>query len=373
MRVIRPRLDSATPDVDVETGRFTNYLGRQSQTAQYRIARQLAQVPDSTWRTLDDLDVADPTTKVARGVRTSGATFRRALSEVSDPAKAALLRLTDDVATLNRLMKAWEHGQISTRELSRVLVRYNDLGAADQRAFGQIVRAGGDEAVEGAAKVDDAGFQTVMRADVDAGARAKNFRHFAKLGHSKRSTFEQLLRDDDLAGSWIRSVGADGTDLKGTRVALRRADEIDDAHTILEFESAKQANTRYIREHGPGSDGPHRDGGIVMKYETGETQTLYRLWDEDNPDSDMEGEFMTTNHAVHEADSFAGLTDKLAAPAHLDYDRIARVDVPAGIELRYSTAGPNFGRAGGLAQMKLENRVPSNYWTPLDSLSEVDS
>ncbi|WP_232685987.1 hypothetical protein [Halobacterium zhouii] len=126
------RLDSATPDVDVEAGRFTNYLGRQSQTTQYRIARQVDQISGSTWQKLDDLGVADPATKVARGVRTSGATFRRALGRVSDPAKGALLRLTDDAATERAMLRAWENGEISTRQLAKGVRRFDELDASEK-------------------------------------------------------------------------------------------------------------------------------------------------------------------------------------------------------------------------------------------------
>lgn len=110
---------------------------------------------------------------MARGVKLSGRTFRDALEISGGPAKRALLGMTDDARTLNRILLAWEHNQITTGELGLVLVRYNDLDASDQKAFARILRVGGDEAVEGAAKLDDAGFDAVVRADVPVRTKAR--------------------------------------------------------------------------------------------------------------------------------------------------------------------------------------------------------
>lgn len=170
------RVKGRLPDVDVDTGRLANVLGRLSHSSQYRMARFLEDIPDSTWRRLDDLDVPKPAARAGRIVNALGAKGRRALVAVSDEGKQAMLRMADDVRTLNRKVTAWERGRISTRELTRVMVRYNRLDAADQRAFARIVQTGGDDAVAGAAKLDDAGFRAMMDADLASGTKARAFR-----------------------------------------------------------------------------------------------------------------------------------------------------------------------------------------------------
>ncbi|WP_232685984.1 hypothetical protein [Halobacterium zhouii] len=305
--------------------------------------------------------MADPATKVARGVKTSGATFRRALGRVSDPAKAALLRLTDDAATLNRITKAWEHGEISTRELGRVLVRYNGLDAADQRAFGRTVRVGGDEAVEGAAKLDDAGFQTVMQADVGVSARAKTFREYASIEEGQE-LFETFLVDDELGSQWLRVVSDPETNTDGIERALRRAEAELGGDTAMEiggFVTAREMNNQFPADW----DNPFTPGSVVTRFRTTGDVNFVRV----HTDGNQNGRFLMRQSDI-EGLTPTELKNKFSLPYKPKY--VSDVTVPEGTWINMGTVKSNFGGDRGAKQFNLGKRLDERFFTNRRLLEE---
>lgn len=87
----------------------------------------------------------------------------------------------------------------------------------------------------------------------------------------------------------------------------------------------------------------------------------------------MSGSYTSPEDDVDDANSVAELSADLAAPSEFVCDSIVCVEIPERTSIEYSTFDRNYGRSGGAAQTRLVDKVPEDYWTPLDSLSEVGS
>lgn len=142
---------------------------------------------------------------------------------------------------------------------------------------------------------------------------------------------QMLAENDPSAAATLRRIDDEALD-----VVLRRVDDIEDDHTIRDFKTADEANDQFIEERRDTSDddprGPHADNSIVLEYETDQQQTVYRLWDSDNHDSNMGGEFTTPSDVVADADPFTDLTNRLVAPSQLERINLHRRSGVRGCE-----------------------------------------
>lgn len=235
------------------------------------------------------------------------------------------------------LVRAYrEDPDVSRTDIGRALVRYEALDSqSDKRAMRRLWRDTGSD-----------GVRVITNLDAEPA--------------------RQLIRVIDKT---------DGLETKELRRTLRRVERIDEIGEVKEFISAKQANRNFIKEkRAEGANDPqppHKQSSIVIQYETEEIQTVYRLWDKDHEDSNMLGEWTTTEGVVAQADGYEELEKMLASPDKFDYDSIAKVEVGPDTRMRMSTASQNFGKPGGGTQVRLIDTVPYERWEPLSSISEV--
>ncbi|WP_226013284.1 hypothetical protein [Halomicrobium salinisoli] len=78
----------------------------------------------------------------------------QALSDGNRRAADALLKLHDDAATQRAMVRAWERGDVSTKELATSLRRYNEMDASQRAEFDDMVAIGGSDTVRMASKID---------------------------------------------------------------------------------------------------------------------------------------------------------------------------------------------------------------------------
>ncbi|WP_226023712.1 hypothetical protein [Halomicrobium salinisoli] len=72
--------------------------------------------------------------------------------------------MADDAATQRAMVRAWERGDVSTKELATALRRYNELHSNGKVAFDKETARSGDDAVDFASRTESDTFETVFSA-----------------------------------------------------------------------------------------------------------------------------------------------------------------------------------------------------------------
>ncbi|WP_226023706.1 hypothetical protein [Halomicrobium salinisoli] len=117
----------------------------------------MGSLKQSTRDYIAETDVEAPGAKTAKLIEVTGSGGKRALRALADGnrrAADALLRMADDVATQRAMVRAWERGDVSTKELATSLRRYNELDASQRAEFDDMVAVGGSDTVRMASKID---------------------------------------------------------------------------------------------------------------------------------------------------------------------------------------------------------------------------
>jgi len=139
--------------VDLDTGQIANRLSEVSQPVRQRTTRKIRDLDDATWRWINNNGVVyKSASKATRVVRATGTTGREALESLGKDGRAALLRLSDDVTTTRSILKVWQGGDISTREMGTLLRHLNEVSGDEAKIADDIIDSSGDGGIELLAK-----------------------------------------------------------------------------------------------------------------------------------------------------------------------------------------------------------------------------
>ncbi|WP_226013282.1 hypothetical protein [Halomicrobium salinisoli] len=156
----------ALPDNDkIDTARLGKKLSDMSPATRQRVVDQMGSLKRSTRNYIAETDVEAPGAKTAKLIEVTGSGGKRALRALADGnrrAADALLRMADDAATQRAMVRAWENGDVSTKELATALRRYNELDASERADFREVHAAAGDDAVAFASRTDSDTFESVF-------------------------------------------------------------------------------------------------------------------------------------------------------------------------------------------------------------------
>ncbi|WP_226023710.1 hypothetical protein [Halomicrobium salinisoli] len=244
----------ALPESDrIDTARLGQRFSDMSPATRQRVVDQMGSLKQSTRDYIAETDVEAPGAKTAKLIEVTGSGGKRALRALADGnrrAADALLRMADDAATQRAMVRAWENGDVSTKELATALRQYNELDASERAEFRKMSAATGDDGVEfmanakgqtvrvaldGSGDVDESFRRALARAAdsdaVDSYAQLdRAVRKIDELEGERKRRAKQLIADTDGAG--VRFV--DEFDKKQLRSL---SDEIEDG-TVSQREVA---------------------------------------------------------------------------------------------------------------------------------------
>ncbi|WP_226013288.1 hypothetical protein [Halomicrobium salinisoli] len=129
-----------------------------SPATRQRVVDQMGSLKQSTRDYLAETDVKAPGAKTAKLIEMTGSGGKRALRALSDGNRKAadtLLKLHDDVATQRAMVRAWERGDISTKELATALRRYDSLDREGKEAYQRLLDDTGSDGISFVSKLDE--------------------------------------------------------------------------------------------------------------------------------------------------------------------------------------------------------------------------
>ncbi|WP_135666108.1 hypothetical protein [Halorhabdus rudnickae] len=143
------RVTKKAPDVDIDTGQIANRLSEVSQPVRHRTTKQLREMDADTLRWVSDNGIVyKSASKATRVVRATGKTGQRALEQLDVDSRAALLELSEQIKTERVILRAWERGEIDTKQLGSLLRRFDGMSGDELSISKGIIRRSDDEGIQ---------------------------------------------------------------------------------------------------------------------------------------------------------------------------------------------------------------------------------
>ncbi|RLM32587.1 hypothetical protein [Haloarcula sp. Atlit-120R] len=247
----------------------------------------------------------------------------------------------------------------SNKQLKRVVRKVDELDGTRQRRAKQLIAETDGAGVKLVDELDDNTLRRTLRdSDVEIDELSRATRKYGGLDEDDARQFRRILDDDDLRKSWVRAAGHPDISTSAVRTALKQSDSVSDDVSISEFKPASDIDVDsdpYYSSWYDNPRDPYDDNTIVIDGKADDSLTVYRFWDPERNNHEA-GPWVTDADDIDRLRSDdsvapADIVDRYALPG--DADKVTRLDVDEGTNVRISEAGENFGNDGGGIQYEI--------------------
>ncbi len=242
-----------------------------------------------------------------------------------------------------------------------VLRKLDELGDADLEEAALQIANGGEDALEGAAKLSDEGFNAVMRADTPNSAKSRTFRYYNSIEEGQ-NLFDSFLTDNDLRPQWIRVLNDPDISPESAQRTLQRiSKELNSGASmkVEEFVTGRELNNQFPDNF----EDPFIPKSIVTRFTTTGDERFVRV----HVDGNQKGTFLVRQSDI-EGLSPAEVENKLSLSYQPEY--ISDVTVPQGVRVNMGSVKSNFGGDSGAKQFNLGREIDNRFYSNKRSIRE---
>lgn len=159
-----------------------------------------------------------------------------------------------------------------SRQLRRIDAdKLDDFSGSQKQRLGELLLRHGGAAERLIQELDAATVRRLAESDTDLDRVVRNY---DGLSSTRQQRFVELLKDDDLGGSWLRVVGDEEIGPTAIRRVLNQIDRDIDSHNIQQFRTARRVNDQEFRD---GLEDPYDPGTVIVEFATDTNERFVRV------------------------------------------------------------------------------------------------